>query len=301
MSGLIPAIPLILIRPFLPESPVWAAKRQAGTLKRPTIAALFAPELRGTSIITAIGFACSLGIAFGAIQQMPQIVPGLTEVQAGAKKASEAAVEKAKKGGATDSAKLAAAGKAGAGAYGQKIASEYTKMQEVGGLVGRFLIAMVLAAGALRWGNTLRMFQVPGLILTGLLFWNFLRVPNYTFFHIPLESIYLGDIPVTTMSVGMFLMGMFVVAQLSFWGNYLPHVYPVHLRGTGESFAANIGGRLIGTFAALLTWWLASYLPYKEGPLQFSTSAAIVGTSIAAIGLIASFWLPEPSERAIAE
>ena len=28
ISGVIPALPLILIRPFLPESPVWAAKRQ---------------------------------------------------------------------------------------------------------------------------------------------------------------------------------------------------------------------------------------------------------------------------------
>ena len=32
MSGLIPAIPLIVIRPFLPESPAWAQKRAAGTL-----------------------------------------------------------------------------------------------------------------------------------------------------------------------------------------------------------------------------------------------------------------------------
>src|SRR5947207_10259670 len=36
ISGLIPAIPLIVIRPFLPESPIWAAKRKAGTLKRPS-------------------------------------------------------------------------------------------------------------------------------------------------------------------------------------------------------------------------------------------------------------------------
>ena len=30
MSGLIPAIPLILIRPFLPESPAWARKKTRG-------------------------------------------------------------------------------------------------------------------------------------------------------------------------------------------------------------------------------------------------------------------------------
>ena len=40
MSGVLPAIPLILIRPFLPESPIWAQKKAAGTLKRPSIAAL---------------------------------------------------------------------------------------------------------------------------------------------------------------------------------------------------------------------------------------------------------------------
>ena len=52
MSGVIPAIPLIFIRPFLPESPVWQQKKAAGTLKRPSIAALFAPELRRTTIVT---------------------------------------------------------------------------------------------------------------------------------------------------------------------------------------------------------------------------------------------------------
>src|SRR5688572_29417202 len=35
MSGLIPALPLIIVRPFLPESPKWVAKRAAGTLHRP--------------------------------------------------------------------------------------------------------------------------------------------------------------------------------------------------------------------------------------------------------------------------
>jgi hypothetical protein len=95
------------------------------------------------------------------------------------------------------------------------------------------------------------------------------------------------------------------VAQLSFWGNYLPHVYPVHLRGTGESFAANIGGRLIGTFAALLTWSLSGLFPFPDGPLkgplQFSTAATIVGTSIAVIGFIASFFLREPNPKVIAD
>ena len=86
MSGLIPAIPLIIIRPFLPESPIWKEKKMAGTLQRPSLAALFSPALLRTTIVTTIMFACSYGAAFGAIQQMPQIVPGLREVQEAVKK-----------------------------------------------------------------------------------------------------------------------------------------------------------------------------------------------------------------------
>jgi hypothetical protein len=147
------------------------------------------------------------------------------------------------------------------------------------------------------------MFQLPGMILTPLVFWFFLRIPNTTFFEIPLEwgkggPPFLGTLPVTTMSVGMFLVGLCTVGQLSFWGNYLPHCYPVHLRGTGESFAANIGGRLIGTMAAWVAAELATRLPYPSSPLQFASAAAIVGTSVYLIGFATSFWLPEPDPNA---
>ena len=47
MSGVIPALPLIIIRPFLPESPAWQEKKAAGTLKRPSIAAIFTPDSAG--------------------------------------------------------------------------------------------------------------------------------------------------------------------------------------------------------------------------------------------------------------
>src|SRR5205823_8030769 len=77
MSGLIPAIPLMFLLPLLPESPAWKEKRAAGTLKRPSIAQLFQPAFRRTTIATAILFACAYGAAFGAIQMTPQIVPGL--------------------------------------------------------------------------------------------------------------------------------------------------------------------------------------------------------------------------------
>src|SRR6516164_114375 len=46
LSGVIPAIPLMIIRPFLPESPVWQEKKSKGILKRPSFAELFRPEYR---------------------------------------------------------------------------------------------------------------------------------------------------------------------------------------------------------------------------------------------------------------
>src|SRR6185436_19553534 len=81
ISGVIPALPLIVIRPFLPESPTWQEKKSQGTLKRPSIGELFNPAFRTTTLITALMFACSYGAAFGAIQQSSQIVPGLPEVR----------------------------------------------------------------------------------------------------------------------------------------------------------------------------------------------------------------------------
>jgi MFS family permease len=300
MSGLIPAIPLILIRPFLPESPVWTKKRQEGTLRRPSIAALFSPELRRTTIVTTIGFACTLAIAFGAIQIMPQVVPGLADVKQGADEAAATALAEAQAaGGAETPAKAAAVQAQARQKHNQKIASEYTKVQEVGGLVGRFLLAL-LVVGAISWRGLLRMFQVPGLIVTPLLFFFILSIDNVHFFTIDLDWAYLGELPITTMSLGMFLIALCTIAQLSFWGNYLPHVYPVHLRGTGESMAANVGGRMIGTSAAALTAALASWLPY-EGAMQFAVAAAIVGGAACLIGFIASFFLPEPPKHHAAE
>src|SRR5262249_57485992 len=80
IAGLIPAIPLIFIRPFLPESPVWKEKKAAGTLRRPSLGAILNAQFRQTSLVSALMFACSLGAAFGAIQQLPQIVPALLNV-----------------------------------------------------------------------------------------------------------------------------------------------------------------------------------------------------------------------------
>ncbi len=85
------------------------------------------------------------------------------------------------------------------------------------------------------------------------------------------------------------------MAQFSFWGNYLPRVYPLHLRGTGESFAANIGGRVLGTSAVWLTALLTTVMPGNSTAL----AAGIVALFVYLLGSILCFWLPEPSEASL--
>ena len=93
---------------------------------------------------------------------------------------------------------------------------------------------------------------------------------------------------------GMFVLGFMTIGQFSFWGNYLPRVFPTHLRGTGESFAANVGGRMIGTCAALLTTSLVDVMPGTALPAKLAAAAAVVGTTVYLIGVAMSFLLPEP-------
>jgi hypothetical protein len=93
----------------------------------------------------------------------------------------------------------------------------------------------------------------------------------------------------------VFLAGMLVVGQLSFWGNYLPRVYPLHLRGTGESFAANVGGRMIGTFAAVVTTQLATMMPGPTPFAKLAYAAATVAAVVYVIAIAVSFKLPEPA------
>jgi hypothetical protein len=74
-------------------------------------------------------------------------------------------------------------------------------------------------------------------------------------------------------------------------------VYPTYLRGTGESFAANVGGRMIGTCAALVTTQLANAMPGASAPAKLAYASAIVGTAAYVLGLATSFWLPEPQRE----
>ncbi len=85
-----------------------------------------------------------------------------------------------------------------------------------------------------------------------------------------------------------------MAAQLSFWGNYLPRVYPTRLRATGESFVTNIGGRLIGTSVALVTTHLAGWLPGNP-PVQLAYAMACVAAAVYGAALVATRLLPEPA------
>jgi hypothetical protein len=58
---------------------------------------------------------------------------------------------------------------------------------------------------------------------------------------------------------------------------------------------------MIGTSAAFITAQLSKLMPYEAAPIKFATAAAIVGTTIYVIGLIASFWLPEPDPEKLAD
>jgi nitrate/nitrite transporter NarK len=256
MSGVIPAIPLLIVRPFLPESPTWREKKAAGTLKRPSIAALFAPELRRTTIVTTLMMAMAYGAAFGAIQQIPQIVPGLADVR------------QITQGMPPPQAALRT----------QQIAAEVTRIQEVGGLAGRAVIAF-LAIVIVSRRRLIRMFQIPGLIV------------------MPIVFAWVATTSLTWLYPAIFLAGFLTVAQFNFWGNYLPRVYPTHLRGTGESFAANIGGRLIGTSFAWVTATLAVTSDRAYAPTKVALVAAAVAFSVYLVGFVASFWLEEPKRE----
>lgn len=252
ISGVVPALPLIVIRPFLPESPAWQHKRATGTLKRPSLAAIFTPELLRTTVVTTLLFACAYGAAFGAIQQMPRIVPGLPEVRA-----------------------LPVPQQ-------QQTASLVQGWQEIGGLLGRFVLAF-LAVRIVSRRKLLHVFQVPGMVV------------------VPLVFFYAATTNLELTKWGMFFAGLFTVAQFSFWGNYLPRVYPTHLRGTGEGFAANIGGRMLGTGFAFVTTQLTNQMPGATPQTRLAYAAALVSLGVYVTGFAISWWLPEPKGEALPE
>ena len=151
--------------------------------------------------------------------------------------------------------------------------------QKLDSLIGRILLAVLLVVAITRQ-NLLRLFLVPGLALFPVTYW--------MLYH---ESAF-------AMQWGILFCGLMVVAQFSYFGEYLPKVFPLHLRGTGGSFATNVGGRMIGTSAAFLTTnVIAPRVGGKSTFDQVAIAAGIVGTAVFVIALVATVFLPEPKEQ----
>jgi MFS family permease len=296
MTGLIPAIPIALLLPFVPESAVWLERKRAGNLKRPRFAELFAPALLRTTLVVSILSACAYGAAFGTLQvTVTQGVPGLPSLADArarmlpAIKANQALDPELKalpKGSPEHAAKekefndnLRQIGKITKEEV-QPVREHVQFMQELGGLVGRVLLAVALVLVASK-RLLLWLFQVPGLLLVPLVwFWVYANRPEY-------------------FTLGVFLAAACIVAQFSYFGEFLPKVMPVHLRGTGGAFATNVGGRMIGTSAAFLTTNLiAPLIAAGSNPFEkVAYAAGVTGLLVFGIGFLTSFFLPQPPQE----
>lgn len=290
LTGLIPGALILFLMPFVPESGVWKRKKQEGTLKRPTFAALFAPELRMTTITTTILSACGYAAAFGAIQMTPlQIAGGLPDIvaqipapvkaaQAEVRKTTEKtpereeAVKKLAAVRKTHEAELKEADQALTARRG-----DIQRWQELGGLTGRILLAVLLLFVPSRW--LIRLFLIPGVILLPITYFRLVH-EDYVIF-----------------AAAIFFCGLLTVAQFSFLSEFLPKVFPMHLRGTGGSFATNFGGRMIGTMAATLNTEFLSKLFPGTPPLQVAMAAGVIGGLVYLIALFATFLLPDPPKE----
>jgi MFS family permease len=292
LTGLIPGAAILFLMPFVPESGVWKRKKQEGTLKRPSFFELFSPELRRTTLVTTLLSACGYAAAFGAIQMTPlQIVAGLPDMApkvAEAKKAqklvdaAEAALLQTKEDAPEYARRKAQRAEA------QKAKDEVDRplkrrrgniqlWQELGGLTGRIMLAILLLFVPSRW--LLRLFLIPGVILLPLTYFRLVQ-EDYAIF-----------------AVAIFFCGLLTVAQFSFLSEFLPRVFPMHLRGTGGSFASNFGGRMIGTMAAFLNTELLAKMFPGTTPIQVASAAGVIGGSVFLIALLATFFLPSPHEE----
>jgi MFS family permease len=275
ISGLIPGLMILVLMPFVPESQVWAEKKRNGTLRRPSFGELFAPALVRTTIVTTILSACGYAAAFGALQVTPsQVILARSEIaepRAEGQKLMKQAED-------IEDAKVAGPMKKDAGAKlkqakdtQEKRKSSIQLWQELGGLTGRILLAILVSLVPAR--VLLRIFVVPGILL----------------FPITYTQLVTGDY--TLFAAAIFFCGLFTVAQFSYLSELLPKLFPLHLRGTGGSFATNVGGRMIGTMAAFVNTALIAGA-FGGGPKGVAMGAAIIGGSVYFIAFVASFFLP---------
>jgi hypothetical protein len=223
--------------------------------------------------VTTILSACGYAAAFGALQVTPsQIILARTEIS-GPRVEAKKLTESAK----TDEEKAAAVAKGKeARAVFEKHKSEIQLFQELGGLIGRILLAVLVSIVPTRL--LLRIFLVPGIAIFPLTYFNLVT----------------GDWLI--FSAAIFLCGLLTVAQFSYLSEFLPKAFPMHLRGTGGSFATNVGGRMIGTMAATLNTAFLS-VQMGGGPLGVAKAAAIIGGTVYLIAFVCSFFLPEPQHE----
>jgi MFS family permease len=245
LSGLIPALPLLLVRPFLPESPLWREKKSKARLERPRLSELFQPALRKTTLVATLLFACSYALPLGAIQHTVRMISGLADAQSLSPRQLEQAV------------------------------SGVQMFQELGGTTGRLLFALFVVHVVSQRRRAL-VFFVPSLIAFPFLYF------------------FAATRTLALLHLGIFLATMLFNGLHSFWGNYLPRVYPTRLRATGESFAANIGGRVLGVTAAVLTTTLSNVMPGAGHAAQLAHSAGTVALFFLVLGVVGTFWLSEP-------
>ena len=292
MTGLLPAIPIAVLLFFVPESPLWKQRRAAGTLRRPGLGQLFSPALRRVTLLTAALSACAYAIAFGALQvTVSRVTPGLPELSTQAKALAPLRVAAEKLNlqlnATTDPAQRQALISKIKANFGQqkpineqlqKVSNTLQGFQEWGGLAGRIALALLIILGLTRRA-ILRVFQCPAVFLLPLTY--FVLFPRG------------GDAFYWCYAA----CGFLTVAQFSYFGEYLPKVFPLHLRGTGGSFATNVGGRMIGTSAALITTKVLA--PFFAGsgpvkPMHIAEAAGWLAGSVALLALILGFFLPEP-------
>jgi MFS family permease len=296
LTGLIPGALILLFIPFVPESAVWKQKKRDGTLKRASFGELFSPGLRRTTIVTTVLSACGYAAAFGALQLTPlQIAPGLPDVVALKKEKGylpvEAAFLKANAElqgmtGASDDELKAKRAEVKAKREAMKAhpaakeiedavkakRGNIQRWQELGGLLGRILLAVLLMVLPSR--TLLRVFVIPGVALFPLTYFELVKGDYWLF------------------ATAIFFCGLVTVAQFSYLSELLPKLFPLHLRGTGGSFATNVGGRMIGTMAATLNTELISQLFTGPNPMKVAMAAACIGGAVYFIALVMSFLLP---------
>jgi MFS family permease len=131
--GVLPSIPLILMRSRLPESPMWLASR-AAVRRRLNVSALLSPSLRRSTLTAVAITAFVYAGTYGVLQQGPRLVPGLPDVRVLSPRAQE------------------------------QMVSAVHLFSSLGDLAGRCLFAVVVVS-ATRQRRLLRTFLVPALVV----------------------------------------------------------------------------------------------------------------------------------------